>query len=202
MKALLFIRMSAAPALAPIVALAPTGPSDAELVERVSNGDKWAQEAMYRRYVRLIASVARRMLQPTDVDDVVQETFIIAFEKVGQLVQPSALKGWLLQIAMSRVHRKFRFRRITKLFTGDDGRACLAEQVSAGASPEVIAELALFDRVLGKLPRSVREPWLLRNMVGCSLEEVAAACDCSLATIKRRISDAQGQIDAMLGEGL
>jgi len=85
--------------------------SDAELVRRAREGSDWAIEMMYRRYSKLVAATAQRLLRSdADVDDVVQETFLIAFEKIDRLVEPAALRGWLAQIAVSRVHRRFRFR--------------------------------------------------------------------------------------------
>ena len=67
---------------------------DAALVARARRGGEWAHEAIYRRYVRLVASIAQRMLRDAaEVDDVVQETFLIAFEKLGSLSEPAALRG-------------------------------------------------------------------------------------------------------------
>lgn len=77
-------------------------PADAELVARAGRGDEWAHEAIYRRYVRLIAGIAQRLLRdPAEVDDVIQETFLIAFEQLPRLAAPSALRGWLARIAIA-----------------------------------------------------------------------------------------------------
>jgi RNA polymerase sigma-70 factor (ECF subfamily) len=186
-------------AIAPIIPLGTRRDSDAELVGRALRGDAWAHEALYRQYVGLVATVARRMLQPSDVDDVVQETFLIAFEKLDRLTQPEALKGWLLRIAVSQVHRRFRFWRVKKWVLGDVGHAALADQVAPGAPANVTAELAKIDCVLATLSPKLREPWILRCIVGCSLDEVATACDCSLATTKRRIREAQDAVDTFTG---
>ncbi|MFT3696863.1 MAG: sigma-70 family RNA polymerase sigma factor [Kofleriaceae bacterium] len=164
---------------------------DSELVERARAGDAWATETIYRRYVRLVAATAHRLLRSDDeVDDIVQETFLIAFERLDQLVEGNAIRGWLVRIAISRVHRRFRWRRWTRLWSATELEASLHDQASADASPEQRAELALIDRALGKMALKLRVPWVLRHVVGLPLEEVAIACDCSLATAKRRIADA------------
>ena len=76
----------------------------------------------------------------------------------------------------------------------------MPEQASHDASPEQRAELALLDRALARLPQKPRTAWILRHVVGCSLEEVAAACDCSLTTIKRRLGEAEETVRVHVGE--
>jgi RNA polymerase sigma-70 factor (ECF subfamily) len=175
--------------------------TDADLVCRAKDGEDWAHAMIYRRYVPLVATTARRLLRnPSDVDDIVQETFLIAFEKIHGLLDAEALPGWLLKIAVSRVHRRFRWRRFLVVFGGEDPTALLENQATTEASPEQRAELALIDRALGELPRKVRTPWILRHVAGCQLEEIAAACACSLATVKRRIARAEACVRKHLGE--
>lgn len=175
---------------------------DAELVARARRGDEWAHEMIYRRYVQLVAATARRMLRaPADVDDIVQETFLIAFEKIDKLLEPRALRGWLAQIAVSRVHRRFRVHRWIRLGVASDIGASLAEQASQDATQEQRAELSLIDRALRDLPLKLRTPWVLRHVVGLELGDVAVACECSLATAKRRLAEAGEHVEAHLSGG-
>lgn len=170
--------------------------TDADLVHRARCGEPWAQEAMYRRYVGLVGDVAGRLLRNRhDVEDVVSETFIIAFEQIDRLNEPAALRGWLVRIAVSRVHRRFRWWKFSRLVGGgSEVSPSYEEQASSDASPSDRAELALIDRALARLPVSQRVPWVLRHVVGSALEEIAVACECSLATVKRRISAADAAV--------
>src|SRR5262245_66523655 len=112
---------------------------------------------IYRRHVGLIAATAQRLLRdPADVDDVVQETFLIGFEQLERLVEPAALRGWLVQIAVSRVHRRFRWRKLTGWLSGAEVAAALEDQACEAASPEQRAELALIDRALARMPLKLR----------------------------------------------
>ena len=178
------------------------GAPDEELVVRARAGDAWALEMLYRRHVGLVASTARRLLrQRAETEDVVQETFLLAFEKLDQLAQPAAFRGWLVRIAVSRVHRRFRWKKVRSLFglrRDVDGEedATLEAEATDEATPEQRAELALLDRALSLMPIELRTAWVLRHVVGCSNDEVAAACSCSLATIKRRISAADELVRA------
>jgi RNA polymerase sigma-70 factor, ECF subfamily len=157
---------------------------------------------LYRRHVGLVASTARRLLrQRAETEDVVQETFLLAFEKLDQLAQPAAFRGWLVRIAVSRVHRRFRWKKVRSLFglrRDGDGEedATLEAEATDEATPEQRAELALLDRALSTMPIELRTAWVLRHVVGCSNDEVATACECSLATIKRRISAADELVRA------
>ena len=185
------------PRLADIVALPRAEPDDVELVTRAKAGEVWAHEAIYRRYVQRVARVGQQLLRdPADVDDIVQETFLIAFETIHRLSEAAALRGWLTGIAVHRVHRRFRWHRFTRLWT----TAELARETRASndASPEVRAELVLIDQVLARLPVAARTAWVLRRVLGDSLEEIALACRCSLATVKRRIGEVEAELERHL----
>jgi transmembrane sensor len=54
-----------------------------------------------------------------------------------------------------------------------------------GVAPDRKVELALIDEALQAIPVKLRVPWVLRHVIGYSLDEVATACDCSLASVKR-----------------
>lgn len=174
---------------------------DGELVERARRGDRWAEEALYRRHVRYIAGIATRLLgRHHESEDVVQETFAIALEQLGSLRDGDAFRSWLAHIAVSQAQRRFRRRRLLRTFGldhgGDDAR--LESLASPDASPEVRAELAALDNVLAALPADVRLAWMLRRVEGWSLDEVSEACRCSLATTKRRIAAAEAKVAAFV----
>ena len=169
-------------------------PTDASLVERARGGDEYAFDLLYRRHVQFVAAVVLRVCgRSSDLEDVVQETFIIAFDKLDTLVHVKALRGWLAQIAISRADRRSRWFRWLRLFRDEpDEKAALSSMVSTAAGPHVHAELRDIDAALAKVPEPERTAWLLRFGLGCTLEEVAQGLGCSLATAKRRLSLAHG----------
>ena len=118
---------------------------DTELVERVARGDGWAEEVVYRRYAPAVIGVARRLLANlAEAEDVAQDTFVTAFDIWGQLRDPLRLKQWLLQIAVRKVHRIFRRRRLLRVLGvgAYDATDTLEHWAHPGASTEVRAELA------------------------------------------------------------
>jgi RNA polymerase sigma-70 factor (ECF subfamily) len=184
--------------LAEPVQLAPAAPiGSAELVARIRRGDQWAEEAFYRRHVALVRSTVRRLLGSSlEAEDIVQDAFVTAFESWDQLREPEHAKRWLLTIAIRKVHRRFRRRRLLRVLgldqTTDD--ATLEALARPDLSSEARAELSLLDAVLRRLPAEARIAWMLRFVDGSSLEEVAELCECSLATVKRRIAVAQAKV--------
>jgi RNA polymerase sigma-70 factor (ECF subfamily) len=178
---------------------------DAELVRRAVEGDTWAEEFLYRRYVRVIWGTVLRLLRSSpDAEDVVQDTFATAFRELPRLRDASALRGWLLRIAVRQVHRRLRRRRLRRILglERDDGDELSLESIAEeGLGAEARAELAMIDRALSRVPSDQRIAWTLRHVEGESLEEVARACACSLATVKRRIAAVAAHLQTHLQAG-
>jgi RNA polymerase sigma-70 factor, ECF subfamily len=188
------------PGIARVVPL-PQGktPSDAALVERALSGDRAAEEAIYLRHVAYVTALCARLLRaPSEVPDIVQDTFADVFGQLGSLRDRARLRHWITGIAVHKAHRRFRRRRLAALFglaaDGDSGADSMAPR--AGLSPEHAAELARLDRLLGTLADGDRASWLLRYAEGYSLFETAELCGCSLATVKRRIARADSAVRA------
>jgi len=176
---------------------------DAELVQRATEGDAWAEEALYRRYAELVIGTAKRLLGNADeAMDVAQDSFLTAFEKLSTLRDASTFKTWLMQIAVRNVHRRFRRRRLLRwLGLEESDERALEELASKDAPLEVRADLAHLGLVLSGLPPALRLPWMLRHVEGHELTEVAALCNCSLATAKRRLVAAESRVARRLGGG-
>lgn len=169
-------------------------PTDGELVERALEGDAWAEEAIYRRHVHEIGNLTHRLLgDPAEAQDVVQDAFALAFERLGKLRQPEALRSWLKRIAFRQINRRYRRRRLQRtLGVGRTGDPSMLEELAREDAPqEVRVQLGQLDRVLTRLPAEMRLCWILRHVQGESLEDIAALCGRSLATVKRRIAGAE-----------
>lgn len=180
----------------------PDEPSDAQLVARAIDGDRWAEEAIYRRYVHRVTTVAARLSRcRTDVEDIVQDVFLTAFRELRTLRTPERLGPWLAASTVHRVHKLFRRRRLQRLLGLDRSvnDESLVDQARDDTSPEVRAELALLDRVLDRLGHEDRMAWVLRHLLGYQVAEVAELTQCSLATVHRRLARAQAQVEATFG---
>ena len=170
---------------------------DEALVLRALEGDRWAEDALARRYLREVTAVVTRLLGSyQDVDDVVQDAFLYAFAQLGKLRKPAVFRGWLLRIAVNQVRRAIRKRKLRRAFgldrTYDD--ASLELLAHRSARPELHSELAVLDEVLRRMPTEHRLAWMLRYVEGHTVSDTAKLCSCSLATVKRRLSTAHAKV--------
>jgi RNA polymerase sigma-70 factor (ECF subfamily) len=176
----------------------PAGP-DRDLVRRARGGDRWAEEALYRRHARTVArTVSRLLARSTEAEDTVQDAFIFALTHLDDLRDPDLFGRWVLQVAVRLVHRRFRQRSFLRLLGLDRGAddVTLAAQADPRAGPEIHARIAELDRALARLPARCRVAWVLRYVEGSGIDEVAAASSCSRATAKRLIARAERELRA------
>ena len=170
---------------------------DAELVRRACQGDHWAEEMLYRRHADSMIGLCSRLIRNiADAEDAVQDTFVDAFEQIATLREPALFRHWLTGIAVHKAHRRLRRRKLLRLIGLCDSRQdeSLEQQLSADLSPEVKVEIICLDHALSQLGDTLRIPWQLRYVEGCQLDEVSRHCRCSLATVKRRIAQADIRI--------
>jgi RNA polymerase sigma-70 factor (ECF subfamily) len=180
------------------------GKSDGELVKRALAGEQIALQLLYRRHVASVTERVTRLLARTgEAEDVVQDAFVAAFADLGQLSDPARFGAWLMRIAVHQAQRRFRRRRLLARLGLDRGQDdARLEQVAAPAlSAEERVQLSRLDGALAELPVPLRLAWMLRHVEGCELAEVAEQCDCSLATVKRRITRADEQLKARVHAG-
>jgi RNA polymerase sigma-70 factor (ECF subfamily) len=158
-------------------------------------------DAVFRRYAPYVAAIAHRLLgRDSEVDDTVQEVFLVAVRGLGRVRDPGAIKGWLARIAVRSARRRLRVRRLRGMFGLDDASDYEAV-ADGGASPEECVLLQRVYRVLDTLPADQRIAWALRHIEGERLDAVAALSGCSLATAKRRINAAALALNEAFSDG-
>ncbi len=184
-------------ALPHIPARPSLGPTDAALVVSARAGEAWAREALFRRHARMANGLAFRLLgRDQEVDDVVQDAYVIVLDRLDTLVDPQAFASFLASIVVHRVRRVLRRRRLARrlgLLPPADP-ADVTALAAATAPPDALAELRSLYRVVEELPTDERLALLLRRVEGLELGEVARLCGCSLATVKRRVAAAERRV--------
>jgi RNA polymerase sigma-70 factor (ECF subfamily) len=158
-------------------------------------------EEAFSRFSSYVASIGLRILGRRDeVDDLVQDVFLVAAKGLDAVRDPRATKAWLATVTVRTARRKLRRRRLKAMLSLDD--ATDYEELPDGtASPETRAMLKIVYRILDRLPADERIAWTLRYVEGEKLEQVALLCGCSLATAKRRIGRAHEAIQKAVGDG-
>jgi RNA polymerase sigma-70 factor, ECF subfamily len=170
---------------------------DYALVAGIRRGDPAAATSLYRQYHALVERTLVRILGfDSELADTVQETFIRALGSTRLLRDPKALPSWLIRIAVcaaSDLIRRRKRRRILHWFSEPQNSSDLpvAADFEVEADIETRRALQAARAVLGGLPLAERIAFSLRRLDGMELKDVATACGCSLATIKRRLGRAE-----------
>ncbi len=180
---------------------------DNELVQRAQSGDKRAFDLLVLKYQRRVAAVVSRyMRNQDDVPDVVQDAFIKAYRALASFRGDSAFYTWLYRIAINSA-KNFLLAK-SRRPPASDLDAEIAEQTDLGealtqrALPEDFLmrdemEKAIWDAING-LPDDLRTAITLREIDGMSYEEIAAAMDCPVGTVRSRIFRAREAVDTLL----
>ena len=170
-----------------------SGPSDAALVVAARAGEKWAQEALFRRHARMVNGLAFRLLgRDEDLDDLVQESFLSALRGLDRLAQPQAFAAWLGAIVVRSAHKLLRRRRMLgRLGLRKPAPIDLDDVISPSAPPSVAAELRSVYGCLDRLDPETRIALVLHRVEGLSIPDVAAQMKLSVSTVKRRLKTAE-----------
>jgi RNA polymerase sigma-70 factor (ECF subfamily) len=133
-----------------------------------------------------------------DVDDVVQDAYVIALSRLDQLEEAQAFASYLAGVVVRLVRRLLRRRRLTRALGLSPPPEPLDPTAfaAADAPADIVAELrALYARI-DRLPTDERIALLLRRVDRLPFDEVARVCGCSIATVKRRIVAAERRLAA------
>lgn len=172
-------------------------PSDATLVLAARKGEPWAQEALFRRHAAMADGLAFRLLgRDPDVADVVQDAYAIALGSLHKIDDPQAFASFLASIVVNVVRRLIRRRRFARRLglVPAPEPIDVSRFVAPDAPADVVVELERIYRLLDDLPADERIALVLRRVEGLPLDDVAARCGCSLATVKRRIAAAEDRL--------
>ena len=172
---------------------------DVALVHAASRGDRTAQTAIWKRYLPLVRSRMSRSLGGQDVDDHVQEVFLRLFKYLPDLRDPSALRSFLIGIALRVAGSELRRRRcrywLQLTASGDLPEPSHAADTNADEPREAVARLsAILENFTPESYRVIE----LRYVEGKELTEVAEAIDVSLATAKRHLARASARLHAIV----
>jgi RNA polymerase sigma-70 factor (ECF subfamily) len=172
------------------------------LVAGIRRGQAAAATALFLRYRLLVERTLVRILGfDSELQDAVQETFIRALDSTRLLRDPKALPGWLVRISVctaSDLIRRRKRRWWLHALAPSGEQAETASTLMWEAEPDLEARRALQAAyaILAGLPTEERIAMALRRLEGMELKEVADACGCSLATIKRRLARAEGRFQS------
>src|ERR1700734_3777200 len=158
--------------------------------------DQRISEVVRQEQSRLRNFIRRRVPDPSDAEDIVQEVFYELVEANRLLMPIEHVTGWLFRVARNRITDLFRKKR-PKNFTdaaveGEGGELLQIEDLlpSPDAGPEALyVRSVLFDELelaLDELPEEQRDVFLAHELEGRSFKEIAAQTGVSVNTLLSR----------------
>lgn len=181
---------------------------DAELVARVQRGDKQAFDLLVLKYQRKIMRLLSRMIRdPSEIEDVAQESFIKAYRALPQFRGESAFYTWLYRIAINTARnwlaQNNRRPSTPSAQENEDGETFDAtDNLTDSSNPESeMASRQIADTVnkaINDLPEDLRNAIVMREIDGMSYEDIAESMSCPIGTVRSRIFRAREAIATRL----
>ena len=178
------------------------------LVARAREGDHAAFEEIYRRYERRIYNTVYQVVRnEDDAADITQEAFVRAYRSLKNLRSDEAFVSWLFRIAinLSRNHLRsrppFRVESLDEFATSEEEEQELQIPDSTH-DPARMAENREMQHVVrsavGTLSHAHREVITLHHLEGMRVDDIARILDCSVGTVKSRLSRARDELKRKL----
>ena len=171
----------------------------------------WDFDALYNRFSPYVASIAVRITgRDGDVEDIVHDVFVAMLRHQHRIGSLAEMRGWLGKCTVRSAGKVLRRRRLRRRLglepapspsrvVGQGGRQDVDGNlavIAPGATPEDRAMLGQMLHRLDDLSPKLRIPWCLRHLGGESLGDIAQQTGTSLATVKRRLLEAQRALEA------
>ncbi len=165
-------------------------PSDAELLSRAVRGGEQAFRELVDRYGDELYRLAFVMLgQAADAEDVLQETFLGAYQGMKRFEGRSSVRTWLTRILVNQVAMRRRDRKRHKALAGERDEA-LATQGRPDTTGEASWRMDLLE-ALDRLSREHQEVIVMREVQGLSYEEMAEVLEVPRGTVESRLHRAR-----------
>ena len=175
---------------------------DAGLVQLALHGHRDAFRHIMQRCNQRLFRVARGIARnDAEAEDIVQEAYLHAFDKLSTFRGEASLLTWLTRIVINEARGRLRHERPTvdlaqlEISAPEDNRVIAfrpkfgEEDPAAGAARAQIR--ALIEHAIGELPPPFRVVFVMRDIEQCTVEETAANLDIRTETVKTRLHRAR-----------
>jgi len=172
---------------------------DHVVVEKVLNGETALFEILMRRHNELLFRTVRSYFnQDTDVEDIMQDAYIKAYQKLYQFKNESTFSTWLVRIGINEAlqrKRKLKNQRTTAL-EYESGVLQIAD--TSFMNPEnntIYRESAAFiEKAVDTLPQKYKTIFILREVEGMEIPEISKSLDLTISNVKVRLFRARNMI--------
>jgi RNA polymerase sigma-70 factor, ECF subfamily len=167
------------------------------LVCAARGGDRAAFGQLYDRYARMVHGILLARVPPREVDDLVQEVFLLALRQLPSLRDTSRFGAWLGTITRNRANDYFRKaipqEQVTEPVSEDQSESRTANDADD-------QEAAMILSVVRALPEPYREPLILRLVEGMTGPEIAARTGLTHGSVRVNLCRGMQLLREKLGE--
>ena len=160
---------------------------DREDVRRAQDGDTAAFERVYRRHAARIHALCCRMLSPDEAEDLTQDVFIRAWQKLSLFRGDSAFGTWLHRLAVNLVLAK-RQTHALRRSRFDGGDPDVIPLPARRQRPDLRVDV---DAAIRTLPPGARDVFVLHDVEGYTHEEIAGLLNVTTGTSKSQLHRAR-----------
>jgi RNA polymerase sigma-70 factor (ECF subfamily) len=172
----------------------------ADLVDDLRARRPSAERRLFERFSPLVERILARILGVTpDLDDFAQEAFVRIFDRVHELREPLALRRFVASVTVFVAREAIRTKRRRSWLAFVAPERAPEIEVS-GIDPVARESVRAFYDVAGKLPDQERIALCLRYVEGMEVVELAAVCQASPSTIKRRLRSAEKRFSRLAAQ--
>lgn len=178
------------------------------LVQKCKQGDIEAFEVILKIYEKKIYNFAYRMLgDKEDAMDTTQEVFMKAYKSINTFNGNSSFSTWLFKIAKNVCIDYLRKNDKARIYSLDktikiDGEEIKKETPDTSNLPEEIVKKRELQRIvhqaIARLPEKYKAVIILRDLQNFSYKEIAEILNCSIGTVKSRISRGRKELKNIL----
>jgi RNA polymerase sigma-70 factor (ECF subfamily) len=170
---------------------------DVEDVRDAVAGDRAAFQRLYRRHVDRVHGAVLRLAgyDHARAEDLTQDAFVRAWQKLAEFRHESAFGTWLYRLAVNVALMDIRARKAAPVGYMDEN--ALPEQAD---TPFCAAEREELERAIGALPPRARAVLVLHDIEGWKHEDISRELDMAVGTSKAQLHRARALLRKLLGE--
>lgn len=166
-----------------------------ELHAAIIRGDAGWQRRAFDAFHGMVHGLLIKCLGPrAEIADLVGDTFVVFFSNAHRIRHEPAVRSYLVSITMNIARREIKQRKRRQSFQRFAGSVSDYEQEASADDPKAKAALIQLSRILDELSADERAVFVLSNLEGLRVLEVAAALGISESTVKRRVRRANAHV--------
>lgn len=157
----------------------------ADLVRLAQGGQTEAFEQIVKRTEGYARQLAYPVVGPNSCEDVLQESYLLAYRKLGQVKKPEAFMSWLCRLVL---HVAYRFKKKNPRMEE------IPEEVSGAEETEAVVDSLVLEKALGELKNKERNLLILRELLQLSYDEISRVFQVPVGTVRSRLHKARRRL--------